>query len=54
MYPQSMFEQKYENCQNISTKLNCHFLAVKNRCILHARVFVMFADDIITAATINF
>ena len=34
------FEQKYENCQNNSTE-NCHFKALKNRCMLHGRVFVM-------------
>ena len=34
------FEQKYENSLKKSTE-NCHFTAVKNRCILHGRVFVM-------------
>ena len=42
MYPRSMFEEKYENSQNISNE-NCHFYSVKNRCILHGCVFVMKA-----------
>ena len=34
------FEPKYEKVQNNSTE-NCHFNSLKNRCILHGRVFVM-------------
>ena len=39
MYTQSMFEQKYEKRQKFSTEVI--FTAVKNRCMLHGRVFVM-------------
>ena len=34
------FEQKYENSQKFQLKIVI-FTAVKNRCILHGRVFVM-------------
>ena len=34
-----VLEQKYENCQ--TNQLKIIFTAVKNRCILHGRVFVM-------------
>ena len=40
MYPQSMFEQKYENSPKNQPKFVI-FEAVKNRCMLHGRVFVM-------------
>ena len=40
VYPQYLFEQKYENSQKITTE-NCHFTAVKNRCKVQVRVFVM-------------
>ena len=40
MYPQYMFEQKYENSRKNHLKIVI-FTAVKNRCILHGRVFVM-------------
>ena len=35
------FEQKYENSKKIQLKIVI-FTAVKNRCILHGRVFVIF------------
>ena len=38
--PNICFEQKYENSQKIHLKIVI-FTAVKNRCILHGRVFVM-------------
>ena len=40
MYRQYMFEQKYENSEKIKLKIVI-FTAVKSRCILHGRVFVM-------------
>ena len=39
------FEQKYENSQKIKLKIVI-FTAVKTRCILHGRVFVMFGMDL--------
>ena len=41
-----MFEQKYENSK-INSPENCHFTAVKNRCILHGRVFVMRVESVV-------
>ena len=38
------FEQKYEKSKKIQLKIVI-FTAVKNRCILHGRVFVMFKDS---------
>ena len=40
MYPKYMFEQKYENSKKKSTEIVI-FTAVKYRCILHGRVFIM-------------
>ena len=39
------FEQKYENSQKIKLKIII-FTAVKNRCILHGRVFEMLKNNI--------
>ena len=40
MYHNLCFEQKYEKYHNFPSE-NYHFTAVKNRSILHRRVFVM-------------
>ena len=34
-------EQKYEKSKKKKSTENCHFTAVKIRCLLHGRVFVM-------------
>ena len=40
MYHNLCFEQKYENNKNFQLK-KFIFIAVKNRCMLHGRVFVI-------------
>ena len=45
MYPQYMFEQKYENSQKNSTENYHIYSREKNRCILHGHVFVMTTID---------
>ena len=40
MYPQYIFEQKYEKSKTNQLKIVI-FTAVKNRCLLDGRVFVM-------------
>ena len=42
--PKICFEQKYENSQETQLKIVI-FTAMKNRCILQGRVFVMFSQS---------